>query len=408
MDKSFTLICDKLYSERTSYYHRWYHERPIIITPERTEELRKLHRILYKCIEHMANHYVEFVDRYMPLSPKEMEILAYQSKYPFKAGTYRPDYLITPSGELKLCEITSRFFGHGIFMSYYAESAADKFIARHPGSCRESRFEEMMQYMLQIVGDKQKIYVLKSSDKTSEIALYKPFYEHFGKNVTIYEADEVEKNIDEWKGNFVISALNQKDILSYSMDTIKAMIDSGMYSDFRTIFLSHDKRFMRMWFEDDFTDKFLTKEEASFIRKHAIETYVCAEANSNPNVAAAMNDAYLHKDGYILKHYCLGKSEKVYAGPLTPKAEWKELFDSGSVKDMIMQPFLAQRKFATVWEGTPFDDYACGMMLCVDDKFFDSGMFRASSCPVTNKVDDRKICAVATDCTELYAYGDVL
>ena len=408
MDKSFTQICDKLYSERTSYYHRWYDERPIIITPERAEELRKLHRILYKCIEHMANHYVEFVDRYMPLSPKEMEILAYQSKYPFKARTYRPDYLITPSGELKLCEITSRFFGHGIFMSYYAESAADKFIARHPGSCRESRFEEMMQYMLQIVGDKQKIYVLKSSDKTSEIALYKPFYEHFGKTVTIYEANEVEKNIGEWNGNFVISALNQKDILSYSMDTIKAMIDSGMYSDFRTIFLSHDKRFMRMWFEDDFTDKFLTKEEASFIRKHAIETYVCAEANSNPNVAAAMNDAYLHKDGYILKHYCLGKSEKVYAGPLTSDAEWKELFDSGCIKDMIMQPFLAQRKFATVWEGTPFDDYACGMMLCVDDKFFDSGMFRASSCPVTNKVDDRKICAVATDCTELYAYGDVL
>ena len=119
---------------------------------------------------------------------------------------------------------------------------------------------------------------------------------------------------------------------------------------------------------DEYWNKFLTKEEASFIRKHAIETYVCAEANSNPNVAAAMNDAYLHKDGYILKHYCLGKSEKVYAGPLTPKAEWKELFESGSVKDMIMQPFLAQRKFATVWEGTPFDDYACGMMLCVDDK----------------------------------------
>ena len=408
MENTFTQVCEKLYSERESYYHRWYHERPIIITPERTEELRHLHRILYKCIDHMANHYVEFVDRYMPLSPKEMEILAYQSKYPFKAGTYRPDYLITPSDELKLCEITSRFFGHGIFMSYYAEAAADKFIAKHPGSCRESRFEEMMQYMLQIVSDKQKIYVLKSSDKTSEIALYKPFYERFGKTVTIYEADEVEKNIGEWNGNFVISALNQKDILSYSMDTIKAMIDSGMYSDFRTIFLSHDKRFMRMWFEDDFTDKFLAKEEASFIRKHAIETYVCAEANSNPNVAAAMNDAYLHKDGYILKHYCLGKSEKVYAGPLTSDAEWKELFDSGSVKDMIMQPFLAQRKFATVWEGTPFDDYACGMMLCVDDKFFDSGMFRASSCPVTNKVDDRKICAVATDCTELYAYGDVL
>ena len=404
MEKAFTPVCDSLYGERTSYYHRWYHERPIIISPERTEELRRLHRILYKCIEFMANHYKEFVDRYMPLSAKEMEILAYQSKYPFKAGTYRPDYLIAANGELKLCEITSRFFGHGIFMTYFAEKAADKFIDLHLGAQRESRFEEMMQYMLEIVGDKQKIYVLKSSDKTSEIALYKPFYEHFGKSVTIYEADEVEKNIGEWNGNFVISALNQKDILSYSMDTIKAMIDSGMYSDFRTIFLSHDKRFMRMWFEDDFTGRFLTAEDAQFIRNHAIETFVCAEDSAKQ----AMADAYQHKDGYILKHYCLGKSEKVFAGPLTSDSEWKELFDSGAVKDMIMQPFLDQRKFHTVWEGTAFDDYACGMMLCVDDKFFDSGMFRASSCPVTNKVDDRKICAVATDCKDIFNDGDIL
>jgi len=133
MEGSFTQVCEKLYSERENYYHRWYHERPIVITPGRTEELRHLHRILYKCIEFMANHYEKFVDRYMPLSSKEMEILSYQSKYPFKAGTYRPDYLITPNGDLKLCEITSRFFGHGIFMSYYAEKAADKFIA---GKCK--------------------------------------------------------------------------------------------------------------------------------------------------------------------------------------------------------------------------------------------------------------------------------
>ena len=209
MNKTYWQVCQELFGEGNEYYHHWYHERPIIISPERTQELRQLHCILYKCIEYMANHYTQFVDKYMPLSPKEMEILAYQSQFPFKAGTYRPDYLITPAGELKLCEITSRFFAHGIFMSYYAESAADEFIARHPGTHRDSRFEEMMQYMLKIVGDKQKIYVLKSSDKTSEIKLYKPFYEYFGKTVTIYEADQVEENINKWNGNFVISALNQ-------------------------------------------------------------------------------------------------------------------------------------------------------------------------------------------------------
>ncbi|MBO4404524.1 MAG: hypothetical protein J5780_04245 [Treponema sp.] len=279
---------------------------------------------------------------------------------------------------------------------------------KFPDSKRNSRYEELINCMLEITGDSKNIFVLKSADRTSAIGFYKKLYEFYGKTVTVLEAEEVEKNVSSWNGNFLISALNQKDILSFSMDTIKAMIDSRMYNDFRTVFLVHDKRFMRLWFKDDFTGRFLTDEETDFIRKHAIETYVCAESATDSETARAMNDAYLHKEKYILKHHRLGKSEKVYAGVLSSDEEWKALFDSGAVNEMIMQPFLKQKTFPVVWEGKTFDDYICGMMLCVDDRYFDSGMFRASSCPVTNKTDDRKACAVASDCRELYDYGDLL
>ena len=377
---NFWNVCKELYGDQESYYHRWYHEKPMVITPERNAELRRMHSILYKCIEYMAANYADFTDKYMPLSEKEMEILEYQGKYPFLAGTFRPDYLVSDEGELKLCEITSRFFGHGIFMSYFAEAAAEKFMEKYPGSKRESLYGQMMQSALDIVGDKEEIYVLKSSDKTSEIKLYKPFYKYFGKKVTILEADEVESRINDWNGKFVISALNQMDILSYSMDTIKAMIDSRMYNDFRTVFLIHDKRFMRLWFMPEFTRNFLTD----------------------------LKKAYADKNGYILKHFRLGKSEKVYAGPLTDGNKWKELFDDGSIRDMIIQPFLYQKSYRTVWEGTPFNDYICGMMLCIDDKYFDSGLFRTSSCPVTNMVDDRKAFPLVTDDERIVSCGDIL
>ena len=403
-ETNFWNVCKGLYGDQECYYHRWYHEKPMVITPERNEELREMHRVLYKCVEYMAANYADFTDKYMPLSEKEMEILEYQGKYPFLAGTFRPDYLVTEDGELKLCEITSRFFGHGIFMSYFAEAAANNFMEKHPGSKRESLYEQMMQSALDIVGDKDEIYVLKSSDKTSEIKLYKPFYEHFGKKVTILEADEVEARINDWNGKFVISALNQMDILSYSMDTIKAMIDSRMYNDFRTVFLIHDKRFMQLWFMPEFTRNFLTDEEAEFLRAHAIETWICKDKSSEE----ILKKAYANKDGYILKHFRLGKSEKVYAGPLTDKSKWESLFDDGSVKDMIIQPFLHQKTYRTVWEGTLFDDYVCGMMLCIDDKYFDSGLFRTSSCPVTNVVDDRKAFPVVTNDKSIISCGDVL
>ena len=398
-----------IHGEKAAYYGRWYHDRPMVITSARRDELRRLHRILYKCIAYIAEHYREYVSRYMPLSDREMQILDLQSRYPFRAGTYRPDYLVSEKGGLLLCEITSRFFGHGIFMSYFADCAAEKFLRKieaEEGIGADlplySTLNERLQYMLQITGDKKDIYVLKSADKTGEIALYKPFYEAFGKKVVVFEAEDVERNIDRWKKGFVISALNQKDLTSFSEAALEAMIEAGMYSDFRTIFLIHDKRFMNLWFQDAFTDRCLTGEEAAFLRSHAIPTYLYREGDE------VWEEARRNKDGFILKHHRLGKSEKVYAGPLTDKMTWENLWKKGDVQNMVLQPFVSQRKYPTVWEGKSFEDYVCGMMLCADDRYFDSGMFRASSLPVTNIGDDRKVCPIHTDDPRILQRADIL
>ncbi|MBO4434446.1 MAG: hypothetical protein J5769_03215 [Bacteroidales bacterium] len=380
------------------YYLHWYHERPVGITSARRAELNRLHRILYACAEHFALHYKDYVDQFMPLGEKEMQILQMQEAYPFRAGTWRPDYIITEEGSLKICEITSRFFAHGIFMSWYAEKAADKFMARFPGKTRNSRYGEMMDYMLEILEGKRCIYVLKSADRTGEIRLYKEFYERHGCTVTVLEAPEVEPRRADWArpGVFLISALNQMDLLSFSMDTLRAMMDAGMYSDFRNIFLIHDKRFMRLWYEDAFTSAFLNPDDTAFLRAHAIGTSLCEN----------VPDAKSNKNAYIIKPYCLGKSEGVHAGVLTSQEEWEKLLEHP--EGMIIQPFLKQRTYETVWEGIEYQDYMCGMMLCVNERYFGDGLFRASSLPVTNVGDDRKACFIDTDDPELLAHCDVL
>ena len=53
-------VCFQLFADKTDYYHHWYHAKP----------------------------------------------------------TYRPDNLISDDGRQLLVEITSRFFGHGIWMNY--------------------------------------------------------------------------------------------------------------------------------------------------------------------------------------------------------------------------------------------------------------------------------------------------
>ncbi len=391
-----------MYSDLADYYLRWYHDRPVGITSARRDELRRLHAVLYKCAEHFALHYEDYVPRWMPLGERELELLSWQRAYPFRAGTWRPDYLVTASGELKLCEITSRFFAHGIFMSWFSERAADLFLQRFPGASRYSRYGELLDHMRGLPGGRKRIFVFKSSDRTSEIRLYKRFYEACGCEVNVLEFNEVDARRQEWSHDaFLVSALNQRDLMALEDDSIRAMLDLGLYSDLRNIFLLHDKRFMRLWFEDAFTDNCLTPEESVFLRAHAIPTYICAEGGD------AVRDAQEHKDGYILKPWRLGKSEGVCAGPLTGPEQWERLWE-GPADSMVLQPFLPQRTCSTIWEGTSFDDYFCGMMLCVDDRYFDSGMFRCSSLPVTNVGDNRKACSLHTDDPELLRYCDLL
>lgn len=389
-------VCFQLFADKTDYYHRWYHDRPMLITSERRDELRRMQALLYKCIVYMEEHYREWVPEYMPLDDKVMDILNRQSRYPFRAGAYRPDYLISKDGQLLLVEITSRFFGHGIWAGYPSVVKAEQFMDEHPDASWENRYDELLTYMRDVIPAGKPIFILKSSDRTPEIPLYKRFYEYYGHEVTVYEADEVEAHIDQWSHDaVVISALNQQDLLSFRMETLQAMIDARMLNDFRTIFLAHDKRFLHLIFVDDFTNQCLPQEETAFLRQHTIPTYLY---NEHPEI---WEDALIHKDNYILKPYDLGKSVGLYAGVMTDEETWKKSLIESEKGGFILQPFVKQRTYPCEWEGNHYDEYVCGLMLCMDDRYFDSGMFRTSSAPVTNKVDDRKMCVIHSDNEEL-------
>ncbi|MBE6254650.1 MAG: hypothetical protein E7105_03950 [Prevotella sp.] len=407
-------VCFQLFADKTAYYHQWYHDRPMLITSERRDELRRMQALLYKCIVYMAEHYREWVPRYMPLDDKVMEVLDRQSRYPFRAGAYRPDYLISEDGQLLLVEITSRFFGHGIWANYPSVVKAQQFMAEHPDASWENRYDELLTYMRDAIPANSPVYVLKSGDRGSESTFYTKFYEYYGHEVTIYEADEVEAHIDQWSHDAVVfSALNQHDLLPFKMGTLQAMIDARMLNDFRTIFLMHDKRFLSLIFVDEFTQQCLTQDETVFLRQHTIPTYLQphpltpspkgeGEAFGSEEI---WEDALAHKDKYILKPYDLGKSVGLYAGVMTDEETWRNTMGN---PDYILQPFIRQRTYPCEWEGNRYDEYVCGMMLCMDDRYFDSGMFRTSSAPVTNKVDDRKMCVIHSDDNKLKAKCFVL
>jgi len=301
---------------------------------------------------------------------------------------------------LLFVEITSRFFGHGIWANSFSESRAQQIAPQHP---KGGAYNDLLTYMRDIIPAGAPIYVLKSSDRGSESDFYIKFYEYYGHEVTVYKADEVEENIDKWSHDAaVISALNQEDLLSFRMETLQAMIDARMLNDFRTIFLIHDKRFLHLIFVDDFTRQCLTEEETEFLRQHTIPTYLPTGTSADLRV---WQDALENKDNYILKPYNLGKSVGLYAGVMTDEETWRNTIFNSQFSifnsNYILQPFVQQRTYPCEWEGKHYDEYVCGMMLCMDDRYFDSGLFRTSTLPVSNIGENRKMCIIHSDDEEL-------
>ena len=396
-----TALFTQLHSEYFPYYRSWCHDYPILISRERDRELKKVQELLYRSVCFYAEHYPEYLD-VIPYEDKALELLDYIKARPFHAGTFRPDYIIREEGEILLCEITSRFFGNGYFMSYFMEAAGAEFAEQAHVTDRKSYFEDFFSYMAGLSSGYQKMAVLKSADKSDSIKLYVPFYQALGLDVTVLEADETEDQTGSLQGSLIISALNQKDLLSFSMDTLKTLADLQIHNDFRTIFLLHDKRFFSLLFQDSFTGRFLDAQEESFLRRHLIPTYLYGTARD------VWEDAKVHKDDYILKHHCLGKSEKVYAGCLTEQSQWEQLMESPDLASMILQPFIRQKLFCGEWKGTALKEYLSPSILCVDDRYFGTGLFRTSSCPVINQGDAHKLAPILTDQKEKFTACHIL
>ena len=395
-DESYTHLFERLHSPLIPYYGSWTYNEPMVVTKSRDEELREMNRVLSKACDYYVKHYKDYLD-IIPFEDKVMDILSYVEDRPFEAGTARPDYIIDANGKLLICEITARFFANGYFLSFFNEMVGKHKAEKAGVTDRISYFEQMLTRFADKLSGRKKLYVLTSSDKSDSIGLYVPFYHALGAETEIIQAEDVENRLPELQGNMVVSALNQFDLLSFSSDTLHYLADIGMINDFRTIFLLHDKRFFKLFCEPRFTDASLTPAETSFLRQHTIRTYL-PETDKD-----IFSYARSHKDEFILKHHCLGKSISVYAGCLVSSEEWEKLYAKENIDTMILQPFIHQRLFETRWKSRDdlmpkkVQDYVSGTILNLDGIYFGTGLFRTSSRPVINQTDSHKISPVVTD-----------
>ena len=378
------------------YFQPWTYDVPLAIRQETNDRLVRVQRLFHRCVRHLAERYDRYLDL-MPLPPRVADILSAARTKPYRAGTCRTDFIVDQSNHVRLIETTCRFAMNGYFTSgFFIHNLADRFLARHPEIRKIDAYTPFFDRFIAHFRPFDHVCLLKGADNRNDTRFVIPVFEKAGIPVQILPAAEIPARTRDFIGAAVLGELSHDEICALPDETIEAIVAADSMNDLRTVFLIHDKRFYALLSRPAFLNEVLSPVEIDEFRPFLVPTYA---KNFSPEIwPLARND----KNRWILKPFNVGKSIDVFAGPLTDAAEWHALFDSGRADRMVLQEYVPQRTFSGSIGNQSFNDFAAGTLLFFDEDYFGPGLFRASSYPVTNKVDDRKIAPLVTPDAALF------
>ena len=372
------------------YFRPWTYDVPLAIRQETNSRLARIQQLFHRCVRHLAEHY----DRYlglMPVSDRVADILALSRSKPYRPGTYRTDFVVDETNQIRLIETTCRFAMNGYFTSgFFIHNLADRYLAGRPEIRKIDAYTPFYDRFMERFDPFDHVCLLKGADDRNDTKFVVPVFEKAGFPVQVIPAAEVPARTSEFRGAAVLGELSHEEICALPTETVAAIVAADSMNDLRTVFLIHDKRFFALLTHAAFLNEALAPAEIEEIRPFLIPTYTKA---LDPEI---WRQARAAKDRWILKPFNVGKSIDVFAGPLTDAAEWQALFDTGRADRMVLQEYVPQRRFRGTIGGQAYRDYAAGTLLFFEEGYFGPGLFRASSYPVTNKVDDRKIAPLVT------------
>lgn len=375
--------------ESIGYYSQWTYDAPLVITPETYGKMQFLQQCMYRCIRHFVLHYDRYQDL-MPVSGRIQEVLDLCRDVPYRVGTYRTDFLITGGGSLQMMEITCRFALNAYIRSGFFNEIAHKYAEKHDISYHDS-YSGFYDGLQDYFGAADEIFLLTNhpSDEGKYIIR---LFEQAGYMVHALEYGELADYADRFENAGVISQLAHEELLALPDELITKMARSGLLNDFRTVLLIHDKRFFSVLNDDRFLEDVLGPGDASRFKAYVVPTYRRDER------ADLWLQARADKDAWIVKPHNLGKGIGVRAGILCGQREWEAVLDQGHTTELTLQPYIHQRLFSgAVGTESRKEDYIVGTLLFFEDHFYGPGLFRASTHPITNMGDDRKVAALITN-----------
>lgn len=370
--------------QHKKYYWQYTYDSPLLISMETNEKMRFIQQCMVQCIRHFASHYLKY-EAIMPLSARAKEILEICSRFPYKPGTYRTDFVVTKSNEVKVIEITCRFALNGYIRGGFINAKAIAFAEKNNIPIH-SDYPLFFEHLEQYIGNNEQICILKD-DRFNEAKYFKTIFSDAGYKVRILSLDDIAREPEVLRKSACITQMRHDELFSLPDESIHAMMEHCLLNDLRTVILPHDKRFFALLYNDSFRTDALGKEKADRFKTHLTPTYTPL---THPELWDSLADD--SEDQWIVKPTALGMGIGITASPAVSRKEWKEALENYNPEEVVFQPYLEQRRFSgMIGSENRSNDYAAGTLLFFEDNFYGPGMFRASSHPVINQGDDRKI-----------------
>jgi hypothetical protein len=368
---------DSVKQELINYNQQYTFDIPLIMSPETAAELRQLGLIMYKAINFMVNNYKNCL-HIIPRTERELEILNICEKFPYRIGTFRTDFIIDSINNIKIIEINAGHPFNGIFNSGIFREIALRQAERLNIAGIIDHYAGVFEYIEDYIGGAQQITVFYGEEAAGDRAVYSKLFAASGVPCNLIPIVELPSHTNTMDDAFIIIELLGHEILTLSNEMIELLAAKGTHNSILTLLNSGSKKFFRALNHPEFLAAALTADEITIMTKYVTPTYIYGADDT------VWNEAYENKNRFILKHHFLGRSVEVYGGRLTEETVWRRLFDNGSVRDMILQPFIEQRKFHGTIGAEQRNDYVTGTLLFFNDQFFGPGFYRTHISPVSS------------------------
>lgn len=358
---------------------------PVEVESTQLNAYSKLCSILERALHQVVTHYFEDerIRNIYQLDSELESILKIAAPTPYEVGLYRPDFVIDKNGQPKICEIGCRYPLNGWMLSYYMNLILDELspTINHDWHAIPKQ-TEFVSVLAGSLDSNAPLYYVHEDEKGTEAYQFFDEINKHGFSIADISTQKLEVTHGELTVNGEIAEqlileLDREELKRIKPEVIKALVQSkNCLNDVRTLILVHDKRILSVLYNQSIMSDYLRPEDYAFLRRFLIPSYTLDSEQIRHRLIHSSSN-------WALKKNSGGRGIDIYVKDDCTSQEWTDVITNEWSQYMV-QEYVDQQVFELNNHNQNESINIVGMLLCHNDRFFGTGIFRGSSKSVIN------------------------